>query len=542
MVLRPQIRVDHIRPHGPRDQLQKTIELVGQGIRRGGVFFPIRQWAAGVASRAAPKDYLGQLRAVYTELLKRWRYVRDPVFAELVPTTGPAIHGVVMGGITPSGIGFGDCDCVTTALGAALSSIGFPVRLVTSIALRARAPGHIYPEVFVKGLNRWIPADPVVFPKHGLGYVSPARARFRWDLFGRPIQVRDHAAGRPLVLGELGELPGKEVGTMYGQDQWQDQDLVRYGYAGLGGEPEDWSEQAITGFGSLRGSMGMFNSGLGLLAEVEPDQYGLARTPMIELSADDFNYIRTYGRPYDGMMALGDEGQVYQYNGLGGFFGKIFGGAKKLIGGVVKAGVGIAKKLHAAGKSLISRLPGGKYLVKVMNKVEGVAMKLVRPLAKIVGPLAKRLAPIAAMLPGYGPLISVGLQATGTLADIMKKHGVSHKKGGGLHFKDPRKLHAFQSDLKKHANAKRAELKAKAKGKAAAKHKAERKKVSPRHLPKGSPEAAAVLRALGIRFPSSGPMIPTGPASAFQMPAAPPAWNPQQPPAGWSYSQPPARA
>ena len=178
----PSLTVQRIKPRNSREQLRKTIELVGQGVRAGSAYFPIRQYAAGIATKAPPKDYLAQLRLLYDDFTKnRWRYVRDPLFAELVHIDGKAIVNDLFGAAMPRGIGAGDCDCATAAFGAAAASIGFPVRLVTSTPITSRSglPGHIYPEIFVSGpgLNRWIPADPVVYPQHGLGYHTPAIAR-----------------------------------------------------------------------------------------------------------------------------------------------------------------------------------------------------------------------------------------------------------------------------------------------------------------------------------------------------------------------------
>ncbi len=519
---RPVINEQRIRPSSVREQLRKTIELVGRGIRDGSTYFPIRQWAAASAAKAPPKNYLEQLRHLYADFTRRWRYVRDPLLAEMVHISGPAIWNNVFG--AASGQGTGDCDCATAALGAAAASIGFPVRMVTSIPLVSRSglPAHIYPEVFVKGINRWIPADPVVWPKHGFGYASPARSRQRWDLWGRPI---------------TGELAGVEENMLGEVDTgMQDYGLDRYGYAGFAqdGEPGAWGEEVgPIGFGAYADNYGLLG-GFGMFAEVDTDQYGLARTPMIELSPRDWDFVRRTGRAYHGMCGLGDDGSVYQYDGLGGFFSKIFKGAKKLIGGVAKGSFklakGVGKAVWKGTKGILKKLPGGKYLVRFTEKIHRIAMKLVRPLAKIAGKLAKKIAPIAAMIPGYGPVISAALYAGGTIATEMSKHGVKQSPGGKLILpKDPRKVAAFKAALAKHAAAKRLEVKKATKeGKTTKEIVFGQKKVSPGHLPAGTPEHRAALARKGIRIP---PKMPTAPAT----PAAAPAWAP--PPEYWAEQQ-----
>jgi len=444
-------------------------------------------WAANQATRAQPKDYLGQAAAIYDGFTKRWRYVRDPLFSELVHVSGPALWSGVFGAASSTGYGSGDCDCATAGLAAAYLSTGFPVRLVTSTPPGRRLPAHIYPEIFVKGPNKWIAADPVVWPRNGLGFHTKAIARQRWDLFGRSVDQQN---------GLAGEAEG--VGVM--ADQFVDYGLAEYGYAGLGGVPEDWATHGLAGFGAYADSMGICGHGMGMLAEVETDRFGLARTPMIELAADDYAYVMSRGAPYHGMAALGDDGTVYQWDGLGGFFSSIFKGAKKLVGGVINI-----------GKKLISKLPGGKYIIKIGEKIHNTAMKLIKPLAKLVGPLARKLAPIAALIPGYGPVISVALKTGGELSRILEKTGVKQDHKGKLHFKSPKQIHAFRAHLKAAAHKKRIELQAKRAG----------KKAGRGHLPAGAPAHTAALRAVGVKPMAARPMI--GPATIAPAPGMAPA-------------------
>jgi hypothetical protein len=497
---RAAIQVRRFHPRTVGEQMRKTVAIVGKAIREGATYLPLRDHVARVAATAPPKDFLAQAHAIYRDFVKRWRYVRDPRNAEYVASSGRAIWNIVYGGGVRRGTG--DCDDAAAALGAAMFSAGFPVRIKTSVPLRHRfhprlrkLPGHIYVEVFVKPRG-WIAADPVVWPAHGFGHHPPALRRYTFDLWGKPI------GGASLQGAD--EMSGEEVGTMYGYgddiQSWQDYGLAEHGYAlgyaegeTYGAMPLDWSTYGLKGFGATADRV-YDASNSGLLAEVTTDGLGLARTPMVEMRPEDIEHIRAYGRPYDGMLGLGDDGSVYQWKptqglALGGFFKKIFSGAAKMAMKLAKKGLKFAKKL-------IAKMPGGKYLVKFMDKIHKIAMKLVRPLMKILGPAARFLAPISAMIPGYGPLISVALKATGTIAKLMAKHGIRQSKKGAVIPPSAKAMAAFKADLKQQAETKRKAI-------AAAKASG---KLDPRHVPAGTPEHVAVLRAIGVEPPKGGAM------------------------------------
>jgi hypothetical protein len=157
---------------------------------------------------------------------------------------------------------------------------------------------------------------------------------------------------------------------------------------------------------------------------------------MLELSLDDYQYMAQNGRPYDGMLALGDTGEPYVYDGLSGWFKKVF---KKIKKGVKK----VARKIKSGVKKLLKKTKFGRWLIKVGGKIKKIAMKIVRPLVKFVGKYAAKLAPIAAMIPGYGTAIAGALMAAGKIANLMQKYGVltTGKKGKvrTLKVKNPKK-------------------------------------------------------------------------------------------------------
>lgn len=179
---------------------RKTVAQIGRAIRAGSIYPPIRNLAAKIATRARPKDFVGQLAHIHNDFLKRWRYVRDPVSRELI-TAGPkAIFRLVLAGDgigLGEGLGGGDCDCATVALGAMLEGIGFPVRICTT-ADKWAPPGPLFGHVFIQAhvpKKGWITLDPVLFPKKGFGRITNYSRIATWDLSGRLISISGNYRG-----------------------------------------------------------------------------------------------------------------------------------------------------------------------------------------------------------------------------------------------------------------------------------------------------------------------------------------------------------
>ena len=191
-----------------------------------------------------------------------------------------------------------------------------------------------------------------------------------------------------------------------------------------GEEPEEWATYGLLGFGAYApyyderygSAMLPAESVMGALhAEIDPSVYnGLARTPLIELSPKDYDYMRVTHQPYDGMWGLGDDGQIYQYSGLHGFFKRMFKKMKKKIKKV-------ARRIRKVARKIIKRLPGGKMLIKIGGKIRKIAMKVIKPMTKFIGKYAAKLAPIARFIPGYGPAIAAGLRVAGKVARVSRR-------------------------------------------------------------------------------------------------------------------------
>lgn len=444
---------------GPVGRQRASLREIGRAIRRASVYPPIRNLAAKIAARARPKDFLGQLEHLYSDFLGRWRYVRDPVSRELITASPEAVYRLVLAGDgvgMGEGVGAGDCDCATVAMGAMLEATGFPIRIATT-ADRSAPAGPLFGHVFIQAhvpKKGWVTMDPVLHPKKTFGQIANYSRIAYWDLDGRLVRARGN------VRGYLGE---EDMSYSYGGpystqlpsvDQWQP-----VGFAGgyeEEGPPDDWSTVGPMGFGAYVGALGMIDGAAlaGIGVEVDEEDWGEggygARTPMLELAPDDYLYMSFVGQPYHGMYALGDDGELYEYDGtLGrGFFRKLF---RKVRKGIKKVG----RRIKRGIKKVLKKSKFGRALLRIGGKIKKIAMKIVRPLVKFVGKWASKLAPIAAMIPGYGTAIAAGLAAAGKVAKLMQKYGVRTKgkkgKVRGLKMKNPRKLPRFQRALKKEA-------------------------------------------------------------------------------------------
>ena len=505
------------------EALRKTIQLIGEATKSGSEYVPIRQYAGALASQAGPRDFLGQVKKIYDDFTRnRWRYVYDPVGVELLATTGPIIYDTILGfGQTAPARGFGDCDDATVGLSAVLNSIGLQTRTVTISKPGSRKLfDHVFPQVKVPK-HGWISIDAVGYPKHPMGWTAPHGRYAIWDTDGN---LRGFGGDFPGIIKEdfeamasatLGSLE-TEVDTMSfagcGPEQYRDYGLENFGLAGTDDEePADWSTYGLTDFGAYTDRpipiLGYDQCGL-VMEYDDDDTVGfdgnepLVRTKMLEMDPKELVHVYRTGKPRLGAVALADDGDVYQWTeveGLGGFFKKLFKKAKKAVKkvvGKVKKGVRkVVKGITKGAKKLIKKLPGGKYLIKVYDKVKKVAMKIAKPLLKIIGPIAKKLAPIVALFPGYGPVIAAAMYKVGKIDKILKKYGVLRDKKGRPKFKSGKQAKAVTKALKKAAEAQ----KRKGKGKGKRGRRGERKAVrSGRLLKRGSRRHSRKMAGFGL--------------------------------------------
>ena len=161
----------------------------------------IRELASRIATRAGPRDYVGQLRKIYQFIIQRWRYVMEP--EEFVHGSAKSMLSHVLGtkynapGENPEHVdlsamplrehGWGDCDDVATLTASLVMAIGLKAFFRVAqgkgahVSVIARLPNG-------KGVSM----DPVGHPKHGFGWVMPAPEVQHYDVqAGRMVPVRE---------------------------------------------------------------------------------------------------------------------------------------------------------------------------------------------------------------------------------------------------------------------------------------------------------------------------------------------------------------
>ncbi|MBF2046822.1 MAG: transglutaminase-like domain-containing protein [Leptolyngbya sp. IPPAS B-1204] len=129
---------------------QSTLNHIQVLIQAGAKDFYVRQKAIDILLEKAirPKDYLGEIKALFEWVQQNVRYTKDPFRVEVLHSARRMLE-----------LRAGDCDDMAILLGSMLEAIGHPVRLVITgpDPLRPKLFSHIYLEVFHQG--RWIPLD-----------------------------------------------------------------------------------------------------------------------------------------------------------------------------------------------------------------------------------------------------------------------------------------------------------------------------------------------------------------------------------------------
>jgi hypothetical protein len=401
--------------------------------------------------------------------------VYDPKRAEFLFIDGPrlfkyALHSGGKGGRK----GYGDCDDITAAAGALLRSIGMDTMIAT---LSPPFSPYIFTHVFLMvkppKAKRWVAFDPVVYPKHGFGYITPWERLALWDLRGKLLYKNGKFPPKfDQVMALYGPGPGRCVGTnLTGQIGDDTMPMTREAPSyfdfedqsdrlGLFGEADkiddqnaaamnalrdnrvlaDFTTDGILGFGCYSGIMGITTGDKTpyIMAEYDESDMlgdtGLVRTKHFEMAPDDYAVLMRQGVPNVGTLAMSDDGDIYQWEahpeGIGGWFKKL---ARRVKKGFRRIKKGVKKGIRWVGKKVkkfIRKTRFGRILWKVGSKIWNTAMKVVKPLMRYLGPIAKRIAPIAAFVPGIGPAVSGALMLTGKVADIAKKVGISFDRKG----------------------------------------------------------------------------------------------------------------
>jgi transglutaminase-like putative cysteine protease len=157
----PRISISRV-PAGYRGT-RTTVDYMVRLIRDGAKDFCVRQTAIDILfdRGIAPKDYLGEIRALFEWVKANIRYTRDIHHVELLHSPRRMLQ-----------LQAGDCDDMTILLSSMLKAVGHPVRL-TLAGFNPRRRSlftHVYLEVLCR--SRWIPLDPTV--DKPMGWAPPA--------------------------------------------------------------------------------------------------------------------------------------------------------------------------------------------------------------------------------------------------------------------------------------------------------------------------------------------------------------------------------
>jgi hypothetical protein len=132
---------------------KRTVEHIKGLIRAGAKDFYVRQKGIDIILErgVTPKDYRGEIKALFEWVQQNVRYTKDPFRVEVLHSARRMLE-----------LRAGDCDDMTILLGSMLEAIGHPVRIVLAgpDPLRPHLFTHVYLEAYDKG--RWIPLDPTM--------------------------------------------------------------------------------------------------------------------------------------------------------------------------------------------------------------------------------------------------------------------------------------------------------------------------------------------------------------------------------------------
>lgn len=132
--------------------ITQTVNAIRSAVFRAIRDARIRTLAERIIATCPERDEGCEVSRIFAWVKDHFRYVRDPRGLELVKE-----HGLMLQEIAAQGFFQGDCDDVSFLIAALLTSIGYPVQLVT-ISVKGHGPEfrHIYPRVFLRKANRWL--------------------------------------------------------------------------------------------------------------------------------------------------------------------------------------------------------------------------------------------------------------------------------------------------------------------------------------------------------------------------------------------------
>lgn len=158
----------------------RTVAHIKALIKQGAKDFRVRQTAIDILMQRGvqPKDYLGEIEALFEWVQRNIRYTKDTFRLEVLHAARRMLE-----------LRAGDCDDFSILLGAMLEAIGHPVRLVITGPDPQRHDlfSHIYIEAWCKG--RWIVLDATM--PHPMGWAPATSVRKVIPIDRRPTMMAD---------------------------------------------------------------------------------------------------------------------------------------------------------------------------------------------------------------------------------------------------------------------------------------------------------------------------------------------------------------
>ncbi len=209
--------MDRVYDVSTTDPQSVALQTMGRVAREAAGTWTMQRLAGEVAAKAAPRDYVGQLRELYNAIVDGWRYTQE--FGERVPGTATALLKYVLGcgynqtATCPSpercdyfatdwkNKGFGDCDDVSPLVAAGALSLG----MVPCFRV-AQYPGGAHVSTVVRTpTGQIVSVDPVGHPDKAFGWameVPPTGSVQLFDMWGQSTSQFS-----PQVLNSFGSVP-----------------------------------------------------------------------------------------------------------------------------------------------------------------------------------------------------------------------------------------------------------------------------------------------------------------------------------------------
>jgi len=145
------------------ESLDDRIAHITEKILEGRADPFVRKLAIEAVRHVPPRDWLGEVRAIWDFVTSNVRYTLDPYLRDMYQRARRTLQ-----------LGGGDCDDLTILMGAMLMSIGHPVALKVIDTYDGEGWNHIY---LLTGIPpqrpvKWIPLDPSM-PEKGMGWEMP---------------------------------------------------------------------------------------------------------------------------------------------------------------------------------------------------------------------------------------------------------------------------------------------------------------------------------------------------------------------------------